>query len=547
MKTLVVSLLIFSAISIVRADSNPKAEVVIYGGTSGGVMAAVQARREGRSVMIVSPEKHLGGMTSSGLGWADVGKVSLIGGLSREFFHRVWLHYRDTSAWSDGVVPAVVHAQTPVGKDDVHQLMYVFEPKVAEGIFDQLISDNNIPVIHARLDLKNGVLKEGKSITGLRLEGGQLVNGKVFIDASYEGDLMAAAGVSYTVGREASSQYGEDLDGLQVRRAVKNQLPPGIDPHLRKGDPGSGLLPGVNPPATEPDGSGDRKIQAYCYRMCLTSDPAHRVAIPRPDGYREEDYELLFRAIEAGAKGPFFKLDPMPNHKTDSNNSGGISTDYIGMNNDYPEADYAGRQRIAQAHRNWQLGLIWTLQHSPRISAETRAYYSRWGLPDDEFADNGHWPYDLYIRESRRMVGDYILTEDILAHGLAVERPVGIGSYAMDSHNVQRLVGMDGMVHNEGDVQKPLKRPYQIDYGVLLPRRTECSNLLVTFCISATHIAFGSVRMEPVFMILSQSAASAAGIALADKIAVQDVPYDKLSARLAAAGQELDRYSPGLP
>jgi hypothetical protein len=217
------------------------------------------------------------------------------------------------------------------------------------------------------------------------------------------------------------------------------------------------------------------------------------------------------------------------------------------MNNDYPEADYAGRQRIAQAHRNWQLGLIWTLQHSPRISAETRAYYSRWGLPDDEFADNGHWPYDLYIRESRRMVGDYILTEDILAHGLAVERPVGIGSYAMDSHNVQRLVGMDGMVHNEGDVQKPLKRPYQIDYGVLLPRRTECSNLLVTFCISATHIAFGSVRMEPVFMILSQSAASAAGIALADKIAVQDVPYDKLSARLAAAGQELDRYSPGLP
>jgi hypothetical protein len=193
--------------------------------------------------------------------------------------------------------------------------------------------------------------------------------------------------------------------------------------------------------------------------MCLTDDPAHRVAITMPDGYREEDYELLFRAIEAGAKGPFFKLDPMPNHKTDSNNAGGISTDYIGMNYDYPEADYAGRERIAQAHRNWQLGLIWTLQHSPRVPPEMRAFYSRWGLPDDEFADNGHWPYDLYIRESRRMVGDYVLTEAVLAQGAAVERPVGIGSYAMDSHNVQRLVGMDGMVHNEGDVQKPVKRP----------------------------------------------------------------------------------------
>jgi hypothetical protein len=425
--------------------------------------------------------------------------------------------------------------------------MYVFEPKVAEGIFNELVSANKIPVIHGRLDSKNSVLKEGKRIIGIRLEGGQLVNAKVFIDASYEGDLMAGAGVSYTVGREASSQYGEDLDGLQVRRATKNQLPIGLDPYIKKGDAGSGLLPGVNPPTTEADGTGDRRIQAYCYRMCLTSDPAHRVAISRPDGYREEDYELLFRAIEAGAKGPFFKLDPIPNHKTDSNNAGGISTDYIGMNYDYPEADYAGRERIAQAHRDWQLGLIWTLQHSPRIAPAMRTYYSRWGLPDDEFADNGHWPYDLYIRESRRMVGDYVLTESVLAHGVAVERPVGIGSYAMDSHNVQRLVGMDGMVHNEGDVQKPVKQPYQIDYGVLLPKRTECDNLLVPFCISATHIAFGSVRMEPVFMILSQSAASAADIALEDHVAVQDVPYEQLKARLAAGGQKLERDSVGAP
>lgn len=540
MKPLAVSLLISVGIFLAPADAGMGANVIIYGSTSGAVIAAVQAHREGKSVILISPEKHLGGLSSSGLGWADVGKTSMIGGLSREYFHRVWLHYRDAGAWSDGLVPKAVHAQTSIGKDNVNQLMYVFEPKVAEAIFNQFIDENNIPVVHGRLDLKDGVVKDGKRITGLRIEDGRVFPGKMFIDASYEGDLMAKAGVSYTLGREASSQYGEDLEGFQVRLATMNQLPPGIDPYVRKGDTASGLLRGVNPPTTESDGAGDRKIQAYCYRMCLTSDPAHRVAIIRPDSYREEDYELLFRAIEAGARGPFFKLDPIPNHKTDSNNDGGISTDYIGMNYDYPEADYAGRERIAQAHKDWQLGLIWTLQHSPRVRPKMRAFYSRWGLPDDEFADNGHWPYDLYVRESRRMVGDYILTEAVLAQGLPVERPVGIGSYNMDSHNVQRLVGANGMVQNEGDIQKPVKQPYQIDYGVLLPRRTECENLLVPFCISGTHIAFGSVRMESVFMILSQSAASAACIALDDKVTVQEVPYEKLRSRLIADGQELE-------
>lgn len=434
----------------------------------------------------------------------------------------------------------MVRAQTTVGRDDVHQLMYVFEPKVAEAVFNQFIEENHIRVVHGRLDLRDGVVKAGKHITGLRIEDGQMLAGKMFIDASYEGDLMAKAGVSYTLGREASSQYGENLNGLQVRLATQNQLPGGIDQYVTKGDAGSGLLPGVNPPTTEADGAGDRRIQAYCYRMCLTNDPENRVAIPKPDDYREENYELLFRAIEAGGKGPFLKMDPVPNHKTDTNNSGGISTDYIGMNYDYPEADYSTREKIAEAHKAWQLGLLWTLQHSERVPAKMRAYYSKWGLANDEFADNGHWPYDLYIRESRRMVGDYVLTEAVLTQGLPVERPVGIGSYTMDSHNVQRLVGADGMVHNEGDVQKPVKGPYQIDYGVLLPKRRECDNLLVPFCISGTHIAFGSVRMEPVFMILSESAASAAGIALDDKVAVQDVRYEKLRARLDAEGQELE-------
>jgi len=540
MKALAASFLIFTGMLIGSAGAATDADVIVYGSTSGAVIAAVQASKEGKSVILVAPERHLGGLSASGLGWADVEKVSLIGGLSREFFHRVWLHYHDASAWDGGVVPAMVRAQTTVGRDDVHQLMYVFEPKVAEAVFNQFIEENHIRVVHGRLDLRDGVVKAGKHITGLRIEDGQMLAGKMFIDASYEGDLMAKAGVSYTLGREASSQYGENLNGLQVRLATQNQLPGGIDPYVTKGDAGSGLLPGVNPPTTEADGAGDRRIQAYCYRMCLTNDPENRVAITKPDDYREENYELLFRAIEAGGKGPFLKMDPVPNHKTDTNNSGGISTDYIGMNYDYPEADYSTRKKIAEAHKAWQLGLLWTLQHSERVPAKIRAYYSKWGLADDEFADNGHWPYDLYIRESRRMVGDYVLTEAVLTQGLPVERPVGIGSYTMDSHNVQRLVGADGMVHNEGDVQKPVKGPYQIDYGVLLPKRAECDNLLVPFCISGTHIAFGSVRMEPVFMILSESAASAAGIALDDKVAVQDVRYEKLRARLDAEGQELE-------
>jgi hypothetical protein len=350
--------------------------------------------------------------------------------------------------------------------------------------------------------------------------------------------LMAKAGVAYTVGREASAQYGESLNGLEVHLARKNQLPPGIDPYVRKGDPSSGLLPDINSTPTVPDGTGDKKIQAYCYRMCLTSDPANRVPIKKPPGYRDEDYELLYRAIEAGQKGGFFKFDPMPNHKTDSNNSTGISTDDIGVNYGYPDGDYATREKIAVDEENWQRGFVWTLQNSPRVPAAIRTAYLKWGLPKDEFTDHDHWPTALYVREGRRMVGDYVLTQPILQQNLPVARPIGLGSYNMDSHNVQRIIGADGMVHNEGDVQQGV-RPYQIDYGVLLPKQTECENLLVPFCISASHIAFGSVRMEPVFMILGQSAATAADLALDGHVSAQDVPYDRLKEKLVADGQVL--------
>ncbi|HEX4141579.1 MAG TPA: FAD-dependent oxidoreductase [Candidatus Methylacidiphilales bacterium] len=515
------------------------ADLVVYGGTSGGVVAAVQGANEHLNVVLVSPEKHLGGLTSSGLGWADVGNVATIGGLAKDFFHRVWLHYEEPASWLDGTVPTHVPAQTKVGKDNAGQLMYVFEPHVAEAIFDEMIAEKKIEVVTGRLDLHGGVVKEGARVHSLRLEDGTTISGKMFIDATYEGDLMAQAGVSYTVGRESASQYGEGLNGVRVKMAKLNQLPPGIDPYVKKGDPGSGLLPGVNPPSSEPDGSGDKKIQAYCYRMCLTDDPQNRVAVTKPLDYREADYELLFRAIEAGQKGAFFKLSPVPNHKTDSNNDGGISTDFIGMNDDYPDEGYEKREAIARAHANWQLGLVWTLQNSLRVPEAIRRQYAKWGLPKDEFTDNGHWPYALYVREGRRMVGDYVLTEKILTSAGPVARPVAVGSYNMDSHNVQRLVGPDGFVHNEGDVQKPVKHAYGIDYGVLLPKRAEVENLLVPFCISSSHIAFGSIRMESVFMSLGQASASAAAIALKENLAVQDVPYPELKAKLEADGQVL--------
>ncbi|CAN5531127.1 FAD-dependent oxidoreductase [soil metagenome] len=517
-----------------------EADIIVYGGTSGAVVAALAARQAGKSVIMVSPDQHLGGLTSGGLGWTDLGKDTILGGLSREFYHRVWLHYKQPSAWFTGEVPAKVSGQNGPGMDSANQIMTVFEPKVAEQIFTDWLKESGIAVEHGRLDLMKDVEKDGAKITAFRTEDGREFRGKVFIDATYEGDLMARAGVPYTLGREPSSRYGESINGLQIARAVKNQLPPKVDPYVKKGDPASGLLPGVNPTPAVPDGAGDDLIQAYCYRMCLTDDPANRISVEKPAGYREEDYEILFRAIEAGQKGTFFKLSPMPNHKTDSNNDGGISTDLIGGSQHYPEGGYAQREAIARAHEMWQRGLLWTLQNHPRVPEAIRKAYAKWGLPKDEFTDNAHWSPALYVREARRMVGDYVLTQPILDKAKPSARPVALGAYAMDSHNVQRIVGADGFLHDEGDVQKPIAKPYQIDYGVLLPRREKCENLLVPFCISASHAAFGSVRMEPVFMVLSESAAAAASLAIDHGIPVQDVPYPELQQKLIAAKQCLN-------
>jgi len=537
-------ILLASGLPVVGAAETHKADVVVYGDAPGGVTAAVQAARMGKKAILVSQFGHLGGLTSSGLGWTDIGNPAILGGLSREFYHKVYKHYEQNGAWKQQARGDFKNeGQRTKAFNSETELASVFEPKVAEAIFDAMVAEAKVQVIKGRLDLKAGVGMEGKRISKIVLEGGNEVEGKVFIDASYEGDLLAAAGVSFMTGRESNSEYGETGNGI-TGASRSNQLPLGIDPYVVKGDAASGLLPGVNPDMGGEKGGADKKLQAYCYRMVLTDAEDNRISVTKPGGYDEKDYELLFRTIEAGQKGGFFKTSLMPNRKTDSNNVGGISTDFIGQNYgkdwDWSTLGHKEREVLAARHRDWQLGLVWTLQNHQRVPESIRESHSKWGLPKDEFTDNGHWPYNLYVREARRMKSDFVMTENHCNRKLPVEDPVGMGAYTLDSHNTQRFVDQ-GMVRNEGDIQRTLDgKPYGISYRSIVPKKAECTNLLVPWSLSSTHIAFGSIRMEPVFMALGQSAGTAAVMAIDAKIAVQDVPYAALKTRLLADGQILD-------
>ena len=528
-------------------------DVVVYGGTSAGVIAAVQVQQMGHTVVLIAPETHLGGLSSSGLGATDSGNRSVIGGLSRDFYHRLWKHYQNETAWVHQPMPIAngIPGQGGRGIDNETQTMWVFEPSVAEAIFEDYLRENEIPVYrNERLDRQHGVTKEGATIVSIATLSGKTFYGKRFLDATYEGDLLAAAGVTYTVGRESNAQYGETLNGRQIGNAVYHQFAGPVDPYVEPGNPASGLLPMVLPPLEGNDGDADSKIQAYCFRMCLTNVPENRVPFEKPDDYDERNYELLFRSIDAGQKD-FCTFSPMPNHKTDSNNNFAVSTDFIGQNWNWPEGSYEERERIYQAHLTWQRGLMWTLRNHPRTPEPIRNVFEPWGLSQDEFADNGYWPYTLYIREGRRMVGDFVVSERHLRRMDPTPRPVGMGSYNMDSHHIQRYVAIDAngaaTVRNEGDVQVNPGGPYPIDYGALLPKSEDCDNLLVPVCVSCTHIAYGSIRMEPVFMLLGQSAATAAILSLETGVTPQELPYETLRARLVADGQILEWTPPPPP
>ncbi|MBX3747817.1 MAG: FAD-dependent oxidoreductase [Verrucomicrobiae bacterium] len=520
-------------------------DVVVYGGTSAGVMAAVQAQRMGRSVIVVGPDRHLGGLSSGGLGFTDTGNKAVIGGLAREFYHRVWRHYQDPGAWRWQRRDEYGNrGQGTPAIDGAQRTMWIFEPHVAEGIFEALVAEHGIPVHRDEwLDREHGVRKEDGRIVAVTMQSGRTYRGRMFIDAGYEGDLMAAAGVSYHVGREARAVYGEEWAGVQTgvlhHRHHFGVLPRPISPYRVPGDPSSGVLPRISVEPPGEYGAGDHRVQAYCFRLCLTRHPDNRVPFPRPRGYDPDEYELLLRIFEAGWRETFHKFDPVPNAKTDTNNHGPMSTDHIGANYDYPEASYARRREIVREHERYQKGWFHFIANDPRVPAEVRERMAEWGLAKDEFPGNGHWPHQLYVREARRMAGMHVMTENELLRRRPTPDPVGMGSYTIDSHNVQRYITPEGWVQNEGDIGVPTPGPYPIAYGSLVPRRDEVENLLVPVCVSSSHIAFGSIRMEPVFMILGQSAATAAVLALDRGVPVQDVPYEALRERLERDGQIL--------
>jgi hypothetical protein len=541
-----------------RAEPDAEVDVAIYGGTSAAVTAAVQAAAMGARVVIVSPDRHLGGLSSGGLGYTDSGNTQSIGGLAREFYRRVFRHYAADEAWRWQPRAAFRDRGQGVGKEeDGQQTMWLFEPHVAERIFDEWIAEANVTVVRgALLDRESGVAVERlpggpriTSFTTLARDGAaaRTIRGKVFIDATYEGDLMAAAGVAYHVGRESNATYGERHNGNQVG-VLHHSHHFGtavVDPYRVAGQPESGLLPRISADPPGVRGEGDRRVQAYCFRMCLTNVPTNRVPFPKPEGYDASDYELLARTFAAGLDDDVFgKFDAIPNGKTDTNNQGPFSTDNIGMNYDYPDASHERRREIIREHERYQQGLMWFLCHDARVPEAIREKMNTWGLPRDEFIDNGHWPHQLYIREARRMIGEDVMTENHVLAKQAMQRPVGMGSYTLDSHNVRRYVipaagGKPARVQNEGDIGVHVPKPYGIGYGCLVPKREQCTNLLVPVCVSASHIAYGSIRMEPVFMLLGQSAATAAVMAVQEGIAVQDVPYERLRERLLADGQRL--------
>jgi hypothetical protein len=545
MKLIIITILLLGIRPLTAAEVI-QSDLCVYGGTAGGVAAAVQATRMGKTVVLLEFGNHLGGMTSGGLGATDIGNKAAIGGISREFYRRVAMHYSQADAWRfEERDEYLQHRATRLAITNLNApdaTLWTFEPHVAEDIFWQMLNEAKAPVyLQQRL---TRVKKESGRIAEITMENGKTFRAKMFIDASYEGDLMAKAGVSYTVGREANSEYGETLNGIR-EKTPKHQFIVPVDPYQKPGDPKSGIIPMIQPLAPGTPGAGDKSVQAYNFRLCYTRTAANRLPNVAPPDYHPADYEVLARYLEAlvaAGKKPVLEQvwNPlwMPNGKTDINNNGGFSTDFIGRNYDYPDGSYAQRAGIWRAHENYVKGFVYFLATSDRVPKNMREEMQGWGPAKDEFYDTGGWPHQLYIREARRLIGEYVMTEHNCRGKVTAEDPVGLAAYTMDSHNCRRIV-KEGRVENEGDVEVGGFPPYPISYRALIPKASECSNLLVPVCLSATHISYGSIRMEPVFMILGQSAATAAALAIDHRLPVQKVPYESLKQRLMADRQIL--------
>jgi hypothetical protein len=498
-----------------KAAQKYTVDICIYGGTAAGVIAAYAAEKCGKTVILIEPGKMLGGMTTGGLGQTDIGNKQAITGLSYQFYKHVGEKYGVEEQWT-------------------------FEPHVASEVLEGYIKSGKIKVLLQQQIVR--LNKSGKAIQSILLRdlskaGSPAieVSAKQFIDCTYEGDLLGMSGVSYTVGREDNKQYHETVDGFFLadyhKQSGYHQFPDGVSPYKIPGDPSSGLIWGIS--ANEPvaAGTGDKRIQAYNFRICLTDSAANRIPITRPRDYDSSKYELLVRLFEAQPAmrkiNDYFIWSRMPNRKTDINNRGGFSTDMIGMNYGWPEGSFEQRKKIFEAHVSYTKGLLYFFKTDKRVPEELREFVSNWGYPKDEYVPYGNFTPQLYIREARRMVGDYVMTEHNCRGEEKVSDGIGMAAYTMDSHNCQRIVE-NGMVKNEGNVEVGGFPPYPVSYRSLTPKQNECTNLLVPVCLSATHIAYGSIRMEPVFMVLAQSAAMAACMAIDGKVPVQKINVSKL-------------------
>ena len=523
-------------------------DICVFGGTSAGIIAAVKARQLGKSVVLVEPGKFLGGLTTGGLSATDIGNKAAVGGLSREFYHRIARHYTQDAAWTlekrgDYFTKRGSGQSAASNLDAADATMWTFEPKVARAVYDEWLKEAKVRVL--REQRLKSVKKEGARLVEFTTEDGNVFRAKMFIDCTYEGDLMAKAGVSYHVGREANATYGETLNGI-CATTPKHQFTVAVDPYVKPRDARSGLLPFIQPGDGGKPGDGDKRVQTYNYRLCFTTNEANRGTVAPPPNYDATKYELLARYLEAlvaAGKKPklaeFWNPIWMPNQKTDINNNGGFSTDFIGASYDYPEADYATRERICKEHENYIRGFLTFLATSPRVPGNMRREMQTWGPCRDEFPETGGWPNQLYVREARRLISDYVMTEKNCRGQEVITDSVGLAAYNMDSHNCQRIV-KNGHAENEGDVQVPPMKPYPISYRSLVPKQSQCENLFVPVCMAASHIAYGSIRMEPVFMILAESSTTAAAMAIDEKVPVQKVNYAKLRARLLADKQVLD-------
>jgi hypothetical protein len=516
-------------------------DIVVYGGTSGGIAAAIQASRMGKSVVLIEPYIRLGGMTTGGLGQTDIGNKQAIGGISREFYRNIKAYYSKPENWKWQKSESYMDGgQTRT--EEGEGAMWTFEPSSALEVYEEMLAAENVDVVLGeKLDLENGVMMEGSEIQQITTESGRTFQGKMFIDGTYEGDLLATAGVDYTVGRESNEKYGETYNGVQLLEG--HQFPDGVDPYIEPGNPESGLLWGISSTSLDERGSGDTLVQSYNFRICLTDNPDNMLPITEPANYDSSNYELLARLFEAQPDmrqiNQYFIWSHMPNAKTDINNRGGFSTDMINMSHAYPEASYEEREAVIKAHEDYTKGLLYFYTTDPRVPDVLQEEVKRWGYPKDEYEDNGSWSPQLYVREARRMIGEYVMTQANCQGDEVIEDPIGLAAYTMDSHNCQRIV-VDGQVKNEGNVEVGGFPPYPISYRSITPKKEEATNLLVPVALSSSHIAFGSIRMEPVFMVLGQSAATAASLAIDGGSSVQEVDYGQLREKLLEDDQILE-------